>query len=138
LLNFDAKQARVDLNGPKKMDGKSVYELKYVPKKGTGNITAFFYFDAETFRHLRSDFKAETVPTQGQRITDTAETIRYMITERFDDFKQVDGLTLPHSYKLDYSVDSPRGGFVGSWAYTIKQIVHNQSFEHQVFAPTQN
>ena len=86
FLNTGAKPPKLDLNGPKKVDGRSVYEVKYLPKKG-GNITAFFYFDAESFRHVRSQFKAEIVPTAvGQKITDSAETIRYTITETFDDF----------------------------------------------------
>jgi hypothetical protein len=134
FLNMDKKQPRLDLSGPKKVDGKTVYEMKYNPKKGNGNITAFFDFDAETFRHIRSQFKAEIVPTNvGQKITDSAETIRYTITETFNDFKEVDGLTLPHSYQLDFSIDNPRGGFVGNWAYTIKQVSHNQNIDRQVF-----
>jgi len=135
FLNMDKKQPRLDLSGPKKVDGKTVYEMKYNPKKGNGNITAFFDFDAETFRHIRSQFKAEVVPTNvGQKITDSAETIRYTITETFNDFKEVDGLTLPHSYQLDFSIDNPRGGFVGNWAYTIKQVSHNQNIDRQVFS----
>jgi hypothetical protein len=135
FLNMDRKQPKLDLSGPKKVDGKSVYEMKYIPKKGSGNITAFFDFDAETFRHVRSQFKAEIVPTNvGQKITDSAETIRYTITETFNDFKQVDGVTLPHSYQLDFSIDNPRGGFVGNWSYTIRQVSHNQSIDRQVFS----
>jgi len=134
FLRTDVKQPKMDVSGPKKVDGKSVYEVKYIPRRGSGNITAFFDFDAETFRHVRSQFKAEIVPTSGQKITDSADTIRYTITETFDDFKQVDGLTLPHSYKLDFSMDNPRGGFVGNWSYTIQQIAHNQNIDRQVFA----
>jgi len=135
FLPADKKQPKLDLSGPKKVDGKSVFEVKYIPKRGSGNITAFFDFDAETFRHVRSQFKAEIVPTGvGQKITDSAETIRYTITETFDDFKQVDGLTLPHSYQLDFSIDNPRGGFVGNWSYTIKQVSHNQNIDRQVFS----
>jgi len=124
--NLDVK-TRFDLSGPKKVDGKSVYEIRYVPRKGATNLTAYFDFDSETFRHVRSQFKAEVAPTNvDQKISDSAETIRYTITEEFGDFKQVDGLNLPHSYKLDFSIDSPDGGFVGSWDYVIKQIAHNQ------------
>jgi len=135
LNNKDAKPLKVDLNGPKKVQGRSVYELKYVPRKGVANIIAYFYFDSETFRHVRSEFKAEVPPTAiGNKITDSAEPIRYSLAETFDDFKQVDGLTLPHSYKVDYSIDSPSGGFVGSWNYAFTQIVHNQPIDRQVFS----
>jgi hypothetical protein len=129
-----SRQLKMDLSGPKKIDGKSVYELKYIPKRG-GIITAYFYFDSESFRHIRSQFKAEVAPTNlGQKITDSAETTRYTITEEFGDFKQVDDLTLPHSYRLDYSIDSARGGFVGSWQYVVNQVVHNQPIPKQVFS----
>src|SRR5215469_13746073 len=132
--DLDVK-ARFDLSGPKKVDGKSVYEIRYVPRKGATNLTAYFDFDSETFRHVRSQFKAEVAPTNvDQKISDSAETIRYTITEQFGDFKQVDGLTLPHSYTLDFSIDSPDGGFVGSWDYLIKEIVHNQPIEAKAFS----
>ena len=151
LLNQSDRQPKLDLNGPKKIDGRSLYELKYTPKKRNGNVTTFFYFDAETFRHVRSQFKAEIVPVQasssgggrggggrggggGGGGGDRNDMIRYTITEQFDDFKQVDGLTLPHSYKLDLSVDSPTGGFVGTWSYAVKQVANNQPIEKQTFS----
>jgi hypothetical protein len=135
FLNTAARPLKLDLNGPKKVEGRSVYELRYVPKKGVSNVTAFFYFDSESFRHLGSEFKAEVVPTAvGNKITDSAETIRYSLKETFDDFKQIDGLTLPHAYKVDYSVDSPRGGFVGSWTFAFTQMIHNQPIDRQVFS----
>jgi hypothetical protein len=134
LLNVAGRQPKLDVTGIKKIDGRSLYEMKYAPKKANGNIQAFLYFDPETFRHVRSQYKAELVSSSVQKITDTAETVRYTLTEEFDDFKQVDGLTLPHSYKIDYSIDSPTGGFVGGWSYTIKQVAHNQTIEKNVFA----
>lgn len=133
LLNTAAKQPKLDVTGIKKIEGKSLYEMKYAPKKANGNIQAFLYFDPETFRHVRSQYKAELVSTAVQKITDTAETVRYTLTEEFDDFKQVDGLTLPHSYKIDFSIDAPAGGFVGSWSYAVKQVAHNQTIEKAVF-----
>jgi hypothetical protein len=133
LLNTAAKQPKLDVTGIKKIDGHSLYEMKYGPKKANGNIQVFLYFDTETFRHVRSVYKAELVSSSVQKITDTAETVRYTLTEEFDDFKQVDGLTLPHGYKIEYSIDSPTGGFVGGWSYAVKQVAHNQTIEKQVF-----
>jgi hypothetical protein len=134
LLNTATRQPKLDLNGPKKIDGRSLYELKYTPKKSNGNIQAWFYFDTESFRHVRSQIKAEIVTGSVQRIADSAETVRYTLIEEFGDFKEVDGLTLPHSYKLDFSIDSPRGGFVGNWSCSIGQIRHNEPVERSVFA----
>jgi hypothetical protein len=133
LLNTSARQPKLDLTGLKKIGGRSLYELKYEAKKGKGNVQAWLYFDPETFRHVRSQFKVETAPTQLDKIADSAELVRYTLIEEFDQFKEVDGLTLPHSYKLDFSIDAPRGGFVGSWTYAVKQIAHNQAVDRQVF-----
>jgi hypothetical protein len=135
LLNTGGRPLKLEVNGPKKVEGKSVYELKYVPKKER-EVTVFFYFDSESFRHVRTQFKSEVVPTGtfGQGIRDNSETIKYSLTETFDDFKQIDGLTLPHAYKVDYSVDTPGGGFVGSWTYAFTQIVHNKPIDRQMFS----
>ena len=134
LLNTAAKQPKLDLNGPKKVGGQSVYELKYEAKKGRGNVQAWLYFDSETFRHVRSQFKVEVASTQIAKISDSAELERYTLIEEFDQFQEVDGFTLPHSYKLDFTIDSPRGAFVGSWTYAVKQVAHNQAIDRQVFS----
>jgi hypothetical protein len=147
LLNQGDRQPKLEINGPKKMDGKSVYELKYMPKHRNGNVSAFFYFDAETFRHIRSEFKAENVPVSGGGGGggrggrggggggggDRGETIKTTITEQFDDFKPVDGVTLPHSYKMEFAYDSPNGGFVQAYSFTVMQVAHNQPIEKQLF-----
>jgi len=133
LLDVTAKQPKLDSNGLKKIDGRQLHELKYQARKGNGNVQAFFYFDPETFRHVRSQFKVE-IPTQNvSRITDTAELARYLIVESFDDFKEVDGLTLPHSYKLDFTIDAPKGGMFTTWSYVIDRINHNEPIERPLF-----
>jgi hypothetical protein len=60
--------------------------------------------------------------------------VRYQIIEQFDQFKEVDGLTLPHSYKLDFTIDAPRGGLLTSWSHAIESIKHNESIEPRSFS----
>lgn len=137
LANAEGRQPRLDISGPKKVEGKSVYELKYVPKKDS-NVIAYYDFDTATFRLVRSQLKVERAPVSSSdkaQITDSAEPILYTLTEHFDDYKEIDGLMLPYLYKFDYSLDSPRGGFVGAWTYTIKQIGHNQQLDSKFFSP---
>jgi hypothetical protein len=153
LLNQGDRQAKLDVSGPKKIEGRNLYELRYQPKHRSGNVTTFLYFDAETFRHVRSEFKAEHLPVDnrgggggggggrggrggggGGGGGDRSETVRTTIVEHFDDFKLVDGVTLPHSYKLDFTIDSPNGGFVGTWTFTATQVVHNQPIDPKLFS----
>jgi hypothetical protein len=127
------KQAKMEVTGLKKINGKQLYELKYTFRNSKG-MQAWFYFDPETFRHVRSEFKLELAPTNVDKITDSAEQVRYHILEQFDEFKPVDGLTLPYSYKLDFTIDAPKGGLFTSWAYAIRAINHNESFEKNLFS----
>jgi hypothetical protein len=134
LLDLTEKKPRLDLTGMKKIDGVQLYELKYVGRNTKGNIQAWMYFEPDTFRHVRSIFKMEIPATQMSRITDSAELVRYQILEQFSEFKEVDGLTLPHLYKLDFTIDAPRGGMVTSWTHTIDRIMHNETLERQLFS----
>jgi hypothetical protein len=59
---------------------------------------------------------------------------RVVLTEDFDDFSDVDGLTLPHSYKIDFLIDARNKEFAGSWTYTVKQAVRNQTLDRQLFS----
>ena len=76
----------------------------------------------------------EFASTEVKKISDTAEPERYSLVEEFDQFKEVDGITLPYSYKLDYTVDSPRGAFVATWSYLVGQVTHNQAIDRQLFS----
>lgn len=195
LLGQRDTKSKMELNGPKKIDGRLLYELKYTPHHTNGNVTSFFYFDPETFRHVRSEFRAEIPAGAGGRGRGGAggagaggagaggnggraggagtgtggaggraggatgpgsgagaaagggrgggggrgqaasgALVHYLITERFDDFKQVDGLTLPYSYTMDFSVDAPGRSFVGTWTYSVKEIAHNQPIDRKVFS----
>ena len=134
LLDVAGRKPKLDSNGLKKIGGRQMYELKYTARSSKGNMQAFLYFDPETYRHVRSQFKLE-VPLPGlAKIQDSAELVRYQIIEEFDQFNQVDGFTLPHSYKIEYTLDSPRGGILTTWAHPIQRIVHDQSIERGLFS----
>ena len=123
LLDVAGRKAKVDSNGIKKIDGRQLYELKYAGRSG---IQTSFYFDPETFRHVRSIFKfTRTNPAAG------GQDFQYQIDELFDDFKPVDGLMLPHSYQIEYSLEQR---FLIQWKHKIEKIAHNEALEADVFA----
>jgi hypothetical protein len=46
--------------------------------------------------------------------------VAYTLTEKFDDFKKVGPLTLPHSYTLNYMIDgSNQSGFIANWKISV-------------------
>jgi len=55
------------------------------------------------------------------------------LTEDFEDFRAVDGLTLPHKYRLQLSVQSTKGSAIYDYTLTASQIVHNQAFQEGIF-----
>jgi len=133
LNDTPSRRPKLDVTGIKKVDGRQLYELKYGPRSVKDNMQVWLYFDPETFRHVRSQFRLEVPTSQISRISDSAEMVRYQIIEEFDQFKDVDGLMLPHSYKIDYTMDAPRGGIFSTWMHQIDRITHNESIERRLF-----
>lgn len=58
---------------------------------------------------------------------------RINLFETFSDFKQVDGLTLPHLYRITLNVDA-QSGFVGHWEIKIDRMSHNRKIAAKAFA----
>jgi hypothetical protein len=51
----------------------------------------------------------------------------YSLVEKFDDFKQVGGMTLPNSYKIEYTAEGQGSSFVGNWIMKIDPKVANNT-----------
>ena len=55
LLNFSERKAKLEYRGIKKINGKTMHELKYVPH-GTSDLEISLFFDTATFQHVRSEY----------------------------------------------------------------------------------
>lgn len=152
LLRLDQAQPKLDYRGLKKVDGRQLHELSYRPRKGPGDLKVSLFFDPETFRHVRTRYSYEIGATIGTRENpnQNAESY-YSLIEDFDDFLAVDGLTLPHKYKLQLSVQGTSAAAVVSasptvqglpnnpasllhdWTFTIKNIEHNKKIDDLIF-----
>ena len=47
--------------------------------------------------------------------------------------KKESGLTLPHTYKINLSVDSPNGSFLADWTIILTQFSFNQPIDPTSF-----
>ena len=129
------REPKLDYSGLKKIEGKQLHEVKYRARKGMGNVQASLYFEPETFRHVHSQFRVAIPSTMGSAPIESAsqrDTIHLLI-EQFGDFKPVDGLTLPHSYKSNYTVEAQNGTLLTSWSFLASQIAHNQEIDSKLF-----
>ncbi|HEV2668714.1 MAG TPA: hypothetical protein VG324_27605 [Blastocatellia bacterium] len=152
LLRLDQTQPKLDYRGLKKVDGRQLHEVGYRPRKGAGDLKVSLFFDPETFRHVRTRYSFEVGASIGTRENSNMNTESYYsLTEDFDDFRAIEGLTLPHKYKLQLSVQGNSAAVVvgappavqglpnnpasllNDWTVTIKKIEHNTKIDDPIF-----
>ena len=156
LLDLDKRRAKVRYRGLKKFEGRKLHELEYRLKKGV-EYRIRLYFEPETYRHVASSYRL-TIPAgagRGSMIAQggvvfaagdgPADNTRIQLTETFSEFRGVDGLTLPHHYRITLNesaatgVDSgagfaPRNGFVGHWEIKFDRVMHDRQISARAFA----
>ena len=131
----DPVNARLEYKGTKKIDGRLLHAVGYRPQKGSTDLKVMLYFDAQTFRHVRTEYEFIIGARMGVGPNDSTKIpeSRYALSEDFDDFKTVDGLMLPHKCKLQLSVQASGTAILTDWTLTFTQMVHNQPIEDNVF-----
>lgn len=138
LSNSQKDKLNLSPAGTKKIDGREAFVLNYVPKGGfSSDASVKLYFDAQTFQHLRTEFHQKVLANSypigifGQSADlGTSNTF----VEDFRDFKSVDGLVLPHSYKILLLVDSRVGTSEFEWNINISQYLFNQKLDADFFS----
>jgi hypothetical protein len=140
-----------------KIEGRQLHELEYQPQKIFGDIIIKMYFDFETFRHVRTEYKvrirddSSTVPEGASRrrstgisrypggnpsseIFDAVPDSNYRLIERFDDFVNCSGLMLPGTYSYEYSIEGQGSSFLGHWNMKVGDtMVHNGEIREDFF-----
>lgn len=119
---------------PKKVDGQQVFALDYRPSKEYSQLQVRLYFDAKTFCHVRTEYKGRMVgykahTNETNLISEGAMTL----TEHFSEFREVDGLTLPHNYKLRVSAEIEQRSLITEWKLKIDWVKHNQHIDMNSF-----
>lgn len=149
LRNVAERGSKLSYAGTKKIENRLVHELKYNPRKGGGDLKISLFFDAETFRHVRSEYSYTVSARMGARpssgpmaspggtgvnATDTgSQTLnRYKLIEEFSDFQAVNNLTLPRTYHLRLTIDTQRAKLL-EWVMNFKQFALNEPIEATAF-----
>lgn len=134
LHRLAENKAKLSFNGEKKIDGKDVYSLGY-SRRGGSDVGITLYFDKETFRHLRTEYKRTSSAAIGRTINESArQSETYLkVTEDFGDFQNVEGLTLPGSYRLNYSTIGQNGTNEIEWKFVLNEFAVNQPLDEKTF-----
>lgn len=134
LANLAANKAKLSGGGIKKIGGKDCYAVEYL-KKGGGDVTVVIYFEKDTFRHIRTEYKRVSsagigfTPEASSRISE----IRYTLTEEFDEFRTESGLTLPHSYRMLYAVTGGQSTTGIEWKFALSDFAINEKVDPNSF-----
>ncbi len=134
LLELEERKPKLKTR-QKKVDGVQYQELEYQRRKGPRDIKVKLFFDRESFQHVRTEHRLRIPAAMGFNPNESArmrDTI-FLLLERFEDFREVDGCTLPHKYTIDFSVEGQGSTFMATWAITANEMVHNQEIEDKYF-----
>lgn len=132
--DLTSHNARLELGGTKKVNGREAYVINYSPKKGS-DLAVKIYIDAENFQHLRTEY-VQVVAAPLSRTIEGAyqrRETRYEMREEFSDFRSEQGLTLPHKYKLELLIDVQEGTTIQDWEYAFDQFTFNEKLDATAF-----
>ncbi len=133
------KSVKLEYAGTSKIDDRQCYKLRYSSGR-SGDLKTTLYFDAETFRHIRTTYEYNIEPRIGRSSTDVRSSSRierYYLTEDFSDFKMADKLILPFKYVITVTnegqIESQPGTNSREWTFTVLQVYYDQPLEATVF-----
>lgn len=138
LLNVQAKNPKLEYSGIKEVGDKKLIALKYSPHKGT-DMKITLFFEPDTFRHVRTEYSQTIYSTDQQKIpggrglpapTETRATpTRIAAVEEFANFKEEQGLNLPHTYKFELSIQSDVRPALINWIFDLSEFKFNSPFD---------
>jgi hypothetical protein len=156
LRHLEAKEPKLKYHQTT-IDGRPLHEIEYRPKQGLRDMKVKLYFDLETYRHVRTEYRVRIrddmsaapggagtrsgrfqSPDAGgvdgfailsQGLPDSI----YVLIEKFDDFKKVGAIEFPHTYSIDYSLEGQGRTFVGKWTMNAQQWAFNRDYDNKIF-----
>jgi len=139
LLDLAARNAQLEYEGTKKVDDRTLHQLKYLPRRGS-DLKITLFFDQETFQHLRTEYERVIPAPIGDRSYTNVQTreMRYKMVEEFSLFKLERGLNLPHIYTIKLTVDTTSGTFLAEWVIKLTQFDFNQKIDPNAFNVSTN
>jgi hypothetical protein len=134
LLDMSQRNAKVKYAGTKKVDDRKAHVLEYIGGNNAGLKTTL-YFDAENFRHIRTEYEKKQIqqmPTGPSMTQQQGDSVTKLV-EEFSDFKTEGGLTFPHTYKLQLSIETLNRRALQDWIFTLTQFSFNRDIDASEF-----
>lgn len=134
FYDMNERKLKLQYLGTKNIKDRKAYVLGYEPRSG-GNLDIKLYFDAETFQHVRSEYQQEFVAPSVTRPDKAARQkgTRLKLTEEFSDFRREANLVLPHTYKIQLTIDNEGDPLLQDWVVTLGQFVFGKTLDAKQF-----
>jgi hypothetical protein len=141
LRKDETKSAKIQYEGRKSISNKDTLVLSYSPKSGS-DLTIKLYFDAETYRHVRTEYTLLRNAAQGSNVDNSAGQSGMIIrlTEDFSDFSKMGQLTFPKTYKITFSrtgtassATSQTSNKDAEWTFVVTDIGLNREIDENSF-----
>lgn len=152
---YDLSYAQENVNG------RPYHVLNCVSRKNLGDVKVKLYFDMDSYRHVRTDYRVshsedltamkgdivpgsssveQGTPTKGPLDLKPKATIQtsqpksiYLLRETFDGFAEVGGLVLPQIYNIEYSVEGSGQSFIANWVLRTEHWMNNGKVDQSFF-----
>lgn len=141
LLDVPGRQGRISFGGKKKIKDKEAYILEYSPKRGA-DASIKLFFDAETFQHIRTEYRQTYSAAQGVQSTNQLgrtvdnsarqQESRHTLTEEFSDHRAENGITVPHKYRIHLLLEG-RETSEFEWSLQLTNFLFNQKLDPKSF-----
>ncbi len=151
LMRIEPKRANKMKYSQRKIGDRELHELEYRPQNSMKDVKVKLYFDLDTFRHVKTEYKVtyrqpgSIQPITGGLIQTDRPLTRdspadsldseayYVLLEEYGDFREVDGMMLPHTYSVHYSREGRGGTFMARWTIDAMQWSHNSTINPQYY-----
>jgi hypothetical protein len=118
VSRWKENHAKLQDRGLKKVDGRELHRVDYVPKKSS-DLEIQLYFEPDTFRHVMTLY-----------ILNGSAFPHTQLEERFADFKSIDNVTLPERWTVEFT---PHSGKITRYDVTEEKIYQNISLDPRAF-----
>jgi hypothetical protein len=134
LLDMSNRKVKLEHAGTKKINSRQAIELRYEPRGGS-DLSISLYFDAETHQHIRTVYKitvSARLGTGGVDSSSQQSESRYELIEDFSDFRSEGGLSLPHTYEIQYRFSGAQSRYF-NWSIVLQSFVFDSPIEAKDF-----
>jgi hypothetical protein len=132
LLDAKNNFGKIEYIGKDKIGEVETHVLRCSPRGGSG-LTIKLFFDAQNFRHLRTTYYQETSPPVTTSDEGRLSSTHYKLIEDFSGYRQISGLNLPTTYKLDYTLETPRIVRQYEWKIFLSRFEFNVEVKPELF-----